>query len=150
MNLSFGASTLQAAPGINMGCVIVIGEVSASVECFVCERGPTHGFSSASLGRRRPQSRRSRVCAAVQTSQSRVGLPRRGPTSEIRESTAPGRALGMRALVAAVRSHSVRPNYAFERTVRDQVPNARLHDRRATADWPRGLNAHRAAAQRER
>jgi hypothetical protein len=134
MNPSFGASTIQATPGMNMSCVSVIGTVSASVENFVHERAPTQRLSSASLARRRPQSRWLGPCATVHASQFRAGRPRRGPTSEIRDRVLPGPALALRALVVPVRSHSVRPNYALQRTVIRQ----------------RNLWRHRAAAERER
>jgi len=117
MNTSFDAAALQATPAINRGGRIVIGAVSASVECFVRERAPTRGSSSASLARRRPQSRLFRVCAAVHTLQPRVARPRRGPTSEIPERLSHRPSIGLRALVVPVRSHSVRPNYALQRTV---------------------------------
>ncbi len=148
MILSFGELTLQATPEMNMGCVIEIGDVSTSVACFVHERAPTQGLSSVSLARRRPQSRLSGVCAAVHTNPSRVGRSRRGPTSKIPDRSLPGSALRLHALVVAARSHSARPNYAFERTG-DVASRARV---RPSQPFPPSARLRRRvpAAQRER
>jgi hypothetical protein len=134
MSTGFVAPTLPATSAMKWGGGIVIGTVSASVEKFVYERAPSQRVGSASLARRRPQSRLSRLCAAVRASQLPVGRPRRGPTSEIRDRSLLGPALALRALVVPVRSHSVRPNYALQRTVMRQ----------------RNLRPQRAAAERER
>jgi hypothetical protein len=134
MNTIFGNATLQAAPVMNGGGGVVIGPVSAQVENFVHERAPPQSLSTASLSRRCPQSRWPSLCATVLAPQLRVGRPRRGSTSEIPEGSELGHTPGLRALVVAVRSHSVRPNYAFERT----------------ANWRCIHRRHHAAAQRER
>jgi hypothetical protein len=131
----FVNATLQAAPVMNKGGGIVIGEVSASVECFVHERAPTRGVNLPSLARRRPQSQSFQDCAVVHALPSRVGRPRRGPTSEIPDRSLLGSALGLRALAFSVRAHFVRPNYALQRT--GNQPHFQL--------WPQ-----RAAAERER
>jgi hypothetical protein len=135
MNTGFVNATLQAAPVMNKGGGIVIGEVSASVECFVRERAPTRGSSSVSLARRRPQSRWPSLYAAVPASQLRVGRPRRGPTSEIRDRSLLGPALALRALVVRGRSHPVRPNYALQRTANQ--PHFQFRPQRAAAERER-------------
>jgi hypothetical protein len=135
MSTSFVNATRPATSLMNGGGGIVIGTVSASVEYFVHERAPMHGSSSASLSRRRPQSRWPWVRAAVQTPPSRVGRLRRGSTSKSPERLLPGLALRLRALVVPGRVHAVRPNYALERTVIRRRPCS---------------DVRRAAAQRER
>jgi hypothetical protein len=116
MNRSFGATTLQETPGMKMGCVVAHGKVSVPIEASsVCERAPWPKSESASLARRRPQSRWIRVYAAVHTVQSRLGRPRRGPTSGIPDRAALGHALELRALAFALRPAPARPNYALER-----------------------------------
>jgi hypothetical protein len=134
MNTSFVNATLQAPTVMNKGGGIVIGEVSASVECFVHERAPPQSSRTVSLSRRRPQSPLIRAFTAVHALPSREGRPRRGSTSEIPDGSELGQTPGLRALAVPARSHAVRPNYAFERT----AYRRRNHWR------------HRAAAQRER
>jgi hypothetical protein len=134
MSTSFGNATFQAAPVMNRGGGTVIGEVSASVECFVRERALSPRSGSASLSRRTSPRRLHRVQACVESARLHVGQSRRGSTSEVPDRLRLGSAPTMRALVVPVRSHSVRPNYAFERTA-----NRRRNHRR-----------HHAAAQRER
>jgi hypothetical protein len=129
------SATLTATTAMKWGGGIVIGTVGALVENFVHERAPPQSSSTVSLSRRRPQSPLTRLCTAVHALPSRVGRPRRGSTSAIPDRAPLGSASGLRALLAAVRSHSVRPNYAFERT-------ANRHRYR--------LFVGRAAAQRER
>jgi hypothetical protein len=131
---SSGNTTLQATPVMNRGGGIVIGTVSALVENFVRERAPPQGSATASLSRRRPQSPLSSLCTAVHALASRVGRPRRGSTSKIPDGLELGQTPGLRALAVRGRSHAVRPNYAFERTVKSSRNHWRL----------------RAAAQRER
>jgi hypothetical protein len=109
-------ATLPVAQSVKSGGRIVVGNVSATIEAgSVCERAPWPGSVAASLARRRPQSRWSQAHTAVQTPASRVGHPRRGPTSGIPETATLGDAPGLRALASASRSAPVRPNYAFER-----------------------------------
>src|SRR5882757_5422381 len=135
MITSFDNATLPATPAMNTGGGIVNGTVSALVEIFVHERAPSHCPRSASLSRRLPPRRLHRVRACVETAQLRIGQCRRGSTSEIPDRLPLGSALSSRALVAAVRSHSVRPNYALHRT---GLPAAFQ------------LQPHRAAGERER
>jgi hypothetical protein len=134
MNTSFVNATHLTASVMNRGGRIVSCAVIASVECFVHERAPPQCSATASLSRRRPQSPLSRLCTAVHALASRVGRPRRGSTSEIPDRSLPSSTPGLRALAVSGRSHSVRPNYAFERTVKS----------------PRNHRRLRAAAQRER
>ena len=148
MNSSFVSATLQATSVMNRGSGIVIGAVSAQVENFVRERAPSGSSRSASLSRRCPQSRCSRLCAAVHALPSRVGRPRRGPTSEIPDGLMSGSALGLRALAGPARANSVRPNYAFERT---GEPSARARVRQVQPLRPSARLRRRVpAAQRER
>jgi hypothetical protein len=134
MTTSFVNATLQAAPVMNKGGGIVIGTVSALVENFVHERAPWHSPRPASLSRRLPPRRLHRVRACVESAPFRVGHAKRGSTSESPDGSELGQTPGMRALVVPGRSHAVRPNYAFERTVKS----------------PRNHRGLRAAAQRER
>jgi hypothetical protein len=134
MNASFVNATHPTALEMNRGGVFVGCAVSASVECFVHERAPTQSLSTASLSRRVPPRRWRRVRAGVEANRLRGCRPRRGSTSEILDGSLPIWALGMRALAQPAKSHSVRPNYAFERTVKS----------------PRNHWRHHAAAQRER
>ena len=106
------------------GGVIEIGNTSVSGEASsVRERAPWPCSETASLARRRPQSRLSQVCAVVHTLRSRLGRPRRGPTSGIPDGAALGHALELRALASTLRAAPVRPNYAFERSVMDVETN---------------------------
>jgi hypothetical protein len=129
------SATLTATTAMKWGGGIVIGTVGALVENFVHERAPPQSSSTVSLSRRRPQSPLTRLCTAVHALPSRVGRPRRGSTSGIPDGSELGQTPGLRALVVAVRSHAVRPNYAFERTV--------IRQRLCSG-------VRRAAAQRER
>jgi hypothetical protein len=135
MNTSFVASSRPATPVMKRGGRNVNCAVSASVECFVCERAPTPHSRLASLSRRLPPMAVREVLAVVDVPSSRLGHSRRGSTSEIPDRSLLGSASGWRALVAAARAHSVRPNYAFERTV--------MRRRHCSG-------VRRAAAQRER
>jgi hypothetical protein len=132
---SSGNATHQATPVMNRGGGIVIGTVSAQVENFVPERAPSPRSGSASLSRRIPPRRWHLVRACVESARPLVDHARRGSTSGIPDRSELGQTPGLRALVVAVRSHAVRPNYAFERTVKQ--PRNRL-------------SVGRAAAQRER
>jgi hypothetical protein len=148
MNTSSVSATLQATSVMNRGGGIVIGTISAHVENFVYERAPPQSLSTASLSRRCPQPRWPSLCATVHASQLRVGRPRRGSTSEIPKGSELGHTPGLRALVVAVWSHPVRPNYAFERT---GLPSARARVRLGSTFAPSArLKCLRPAAQRER
>ena len=117
--------TLPVAQTMESDGVIESGNASVSIEAgFVRERAPGPYLETASLARRRPPSRWFRVHSVVHTSISRVGRPRRGPTSGIPDGAAPGHALKSRALVSASRSAPVRPNYALERSVMDIRPDS--------------------------
>jgi hypothetical protein len=134
MIASFVSATLKATSVMNRGGGIVIGTVSAQVENFVPERAPSPRSGSASLSRRIPPRRSHLVRACVASARLLVDHARRGSTSGIPDGSELGQTPGLRALVVAVRSHAVRPNYAFERT----------------ANRHRNHRRHHAAAQRER
>jgi hypothetical protein len=111
-------ATHPVANSMESGGRSVIGNVNAASEAgFDHQRAPWPNLATASLARRRPQSRRFRIVTVVHTPTSRVGRPRRGPTSGIPESATLGDAPGWRALALALRSAPVRPNYAFERAI---------------------------------
>jgi hypothetical protein len=127
MIASFVSATLQATSVMNRGGGIVIGTVSALVENFVHERAPSRRLSSASLSRRLPPRRLHRVRACVESARLSVGHARRGSTSESPDGSELGQTPGLRALVVPVRSHAVRPNYAFERTANRHRNHRRHH-----------------------